>query len=587
MVRTSSNENKKVVSLTTGFSIRRNPNNTNNPYTLTVLTRPFDNYHKSRKQNIPDHEGTHKRFRIKNNKEDRNNENVEESIDNEPFTVENKDRSSENSLRRSSNEDEDIAVHSHPKSSNIYPKEVFKYSTEAVATTPSTTTTKYYLKTVIKRPAPFASPDDQKESSTENIIDTESLIESGLQNAKKLQYHSTTSINTDLSDWEHNTNIDNEWNKPVISPYRTLDNLRNNENQKEVKDYTTSTLSPTRFTTTESNPTHSSTKRPQQLFSSKPAYYSYKVDEDILPDHTTEIFSGKVKSVIKAFLNNFGGVSNNARGKEISSTVVPEEERVVNIGFQKKMLKHNNEEPGRHHIQRVHIISEPPTTKFLPSPDDTVSFTEKGFLSSSTRATTTTTTPLPSIISYPETTPMLEASTNNALRNIPAREYYESKFSNFVTENKRKIVRPETENSHKFQNFVKSEVSTEGNKYDNNLFENIESELPRLTKPTEAIKTMTETEPNRPIPVLNEIASTTSTTKSTTTYRGDVTSTTKSLSFPTRASRVNPAIKLAATNPGLGRRSYQSTKCSSDNSLQPNPKCNDIKYQRYIRRIIV
>ncbi|XP_073957750.1 chitin deacetylase-like 5 isoform X3 [Choristoneura fumiferana] len=576
VVRTSSNENKKVVSLTTGFSIRRNSNNTNNPYTLTVLTRPFDNYHKSRKQNIPDHEGKHKRFHIKNNKEDRNNENIEESIDNKPFIDKNKDESSESSLRRSSIEDEDIAIYTHPESSKTNLKEAFKYSTEEVATTP-TTTTKYYLKTVIKRPAPFASADDQNESSTENTIDTESLIESGLQNAKKMQHQLTTLISTDLSDWENNKRLENQWNKPAISPYRTLDNLRNNENQKDVIDYTTSTLSSTRYTTTEGSSTYSSTKRPQQLFSPKPAYYSYKVGDDVLPDHTTEIFSGKVKSVIKAFLNNFGGASNNGRGKEISSTVLPEEERVINIGFQKKMLKHNNEVPARHHIQRVHIISEPPTTKFLPSPDDTINFTERGFLSSSTRATTTTTTPSPPIFSYPETTPMLEAATNNALRNIPAREYYESKFSNLVTEHKRKVVRPETENTQKFLKIIEQEVSTEGNEYDNNLYENIENEL---TKSTEATKTLTETERNRPIPVLNEIASTTSTTKSTTTYRADVTSTTKSLSFPTRASRVNPAIKLAATNPGLGRRSYQSTKCSSDNSLQPNPKCNDIKYQR-------
>ncbi|CAH2050063.1 unnamed protein product, partial [Iphiclides podalirius] len=39
--------------------------------------------------------------------------------------------------------------------------------------------------------------------------------------------------------------------------------------------------------------------------------------------------------------------------------------------------------------------------------------------------------------------------------------------------------------------------------------------------------------------------------------------------------------QLAAANLGGGRRSYQSsTNCSSDNSLQANPKCNEIKYQR-------
>ncbi|XP_063617012.1 mucin-2 isoform X1 [Cydia splendana] len=578
VVKTSSNENKKVISLTTGFSIRRNPNNTNNPYTLTVLTRPFDNYHKSRKHISPEEKTKQQVTETKQVEL----ENVQKSVEYEPLIDEDNVGSSESSLRRSSIEE--VPVYSRPESR---PKLSYQFSREDYAT-PPTTTTKYYLKTVIKRPAPapFTYSNDQKESSTENTIDTEALIETGLRNVKNTQIQPTTPIDRDLTDWEHYERSSEQWNKPVVSPYRTLNNLRNNEEKNEAIDVTTSTASSTRYTTTQKD-ILSSTAKPQELFSSKPAYYSYKVDDVEVSDQTTEVFSGKVKSVIKAFLSNFGGASSTERVKQIVSTIAPQEEKVVNIGFQKKMLKYIDEKPVRHHIQRVHIITEQPTTRF--SPTTTPNYAQRDFVSTtsqsiSTRGTSTTTTPSASIFAYPETTrtPMLQTPSNNVLRNIPNREYSDSKFSsfnNYVTENTQTTVKPQPENSRKFLTIIE-EPSTQLTKIDSTFNNNIDNELTKLTKSTETTKTTTETERYRPAQVLNEIASTTSSTKSTTTYKVDVTPTKKSLSFPTRASRVNPAIKLAATNPGVGRRSYQSTKCSSDNSLQPNPKCNEIKYQR-------
>ncbi|XP_061708497.1 mucin-5AC isoform X2 [Cydia pomonella] len=581
VVNTSSNENKKVISLTTGFSIRRNPNNTNNPYTLTVLTRPFDNYQISRKHITPE-EKTKQQVT-----ETRHDElkNVQKPVEYEPLIDEDNVGSSESSLRRSSIE-EDIPVYSRTQSR---PKISYQYSREDFAT-PPTTTTKYYLKTVIRRPAPapFTYSNDQKESSTENTIDTEALIETGLQNVKNNQIQSTTPINRDLPDWDRYEKRNEQWNKPVVSPYRTLNNLRNNEEKNEAIDFTTSTASSTIYTTTQKVILRS-TAKPQELFSSKPAYYSYKVDDDEVSDQTTEVFSGKVKSVIKAFLSNFGGASSTERVKQIVSTIAPQEEKVVNIGFQKKMLKYIDDKPVRHQIQRVHIITEQPTTKFSPTTIGTPNYTQRDIVSTtsqliSTRGTSTTTTSASSIFAYPETTPtpMLQTPSNNVLRNIPNREYSDSKFSsfnNYVTENIQTTVKPQPENSRKFIQIIE-EPSTELTKIDSAFNNNIDNELTKLTKSTETTKTTTETEHYRQAPVLNEIASTTSSTKSTTTYKVDVTPTKKSLSFPTRASRVNPAIKLAATNPGVGRRSYQSTKCSSDNSLQPNPKCNEIKYQR-------
>ncbi|XP_047985575.1 uncharacterized protein LOC125225771 isoform X1 [Leguminivora glycinivorella] len=584
VVKTSSNENKKVVSLTTGFSIRRNPNNTNNPYTLTVLTRPFDNYQKSRKHITPEEKPKQEITATRHGEL----ENVHKSVEYESLLDEDNVGSSESSLRRSSVED-DIPVYTRPQSR---PKNSYQYSREDIVT-PPTTTTKYYLKTVIKRPAPapFTNINDQKESSTENTIDTEVLIETGLRNVKNTQIQSTTPINRDLRDWEHYERPNEQWNKPVVSPYRSLNNLRNNEEKNDAIDFTSSTASSTRYTTTQKAiSSSSSTARPDESYNSKPAYYSYKVDDDEVPDQTTEVFSGKVKSVIKAFLSNFGGASSPERVKQIVSTIAPQEEKVVNIGFQKKMLKFIDDKPVRHHIQRVHIITEEPTTRFSPSAIDTPNYNQRDFLSTTSQSiltrssSTTTTTPASSIFAYPETTPspMLQTSSNNVLRNIPNRVYSDSKFSsfnNYVTENTQTTIKPQPEDSRKFLKIIE-EPSTELTKIDNTFNNNIDNELTKLTKTTEITKTTTETEHYRPSPVLNEIASTTSSTKSTTTYKVDVTPTKKSLSFPTRASRVNPAIKLAATNPGVGRRSYQSTKCSSDNSLQPNPKCNEIKYQR-------
>ncbi|XP_026320215.1 uncharacterized protein LOC113230481 isoform X4 [Hyposmocoma kahamanoa] len=473
----SNQENeKKVVSLTTGFSIRRNPNNTHNPYTLTVITRPFDKYNNAQHQDAT-------KFSEKpvNTFSNEDISDRETSIQSQEDTIINSDLSSENSLRRKDSnsefvrEEEDQPIYVRP----VKPKLVVKQIKPRIKLTPTTSpsTTKYYLKTVIKRPAPFGANQESKEDSTENIINTDVLIETGLQNARtssNINFAVNDTVISNSPKWNQYSSSEEVFDKPTVSPYRALDNLRSVYDKKEVlQDYTTSTTSTTLYTTPA--PKNFIDRSVGTEEKTPKSYYSYRIVDEEIPDHTTEVLSGTVKNIIKAFLNN---------------------------------------------------IASP-----APRPRPVLGFTS--------------TTPFISTTRQPE-------------------DSYKS-----------------LENSQKFQNLLTDKPSTVQSLYDSVSYNNDDNEVTRPTKPIPEISiTPTEIEWNRPTNKIPEIATTTSTTKST-TVRVPLTSTTKSLSFPTRASRVNPAIKLAATNPGGGRRSYQSSsKCSSDNSLQANPKCNEIKYQR-------
>lgn len=608
VVQPINQNNKKVVSLTTGFSIRRNLNNTNNPYTLTVLTRPFDNFNQSHKTDNRLY-NKDKPIKLNSYNVQNNNDAREISIESQEDTIINAEgRSSESSMRRKdtsseivSDDDDDLPDFVRP----IKTKQTVRPRIKLASVPSTTATTKYYLKTVVKRPAPFSSNNDKSEDSTENVINTEALIDTGLQNVRekgKLNVHENGSIQSESPTWEQYEDSEEIWNKPIVSPYRTLNNLRNsyNRNENSVQDYTTSTTSTTRYTapsTTQREYVRNNVRK-EEISSSKPSYYSYRVEDDDIPDQTTEVFSGTVKNIIKAFFS-LGSTPKSQEAMQFTSTtpklttysttILPEE-KVVNIGYQKKPLKYVDEKPYRYNVKRLQIITEPTINRFISPSVETTSYTEREYNTgfSSTTPTTTTLSTManaPVEFSPPETTPLMqESSTTNDYRNSPVTDLYQSKFNRFITSTpKQATERPYNENSRKFQNIISQEPSSESNDRDKISYNIVDDEVTKLTKTnSEPTKTPTETEWDRPTnKIVSEIATTTSTTKST-TMKIETTSTTKSLSFPTRASRVNPAIKLAATNLGGGRRSYQSSsKCSSDNSLQANPKCNEIKYQRY------
>lgn len=593
----SNGESKKtVVSLTTGFSIRRNPNNTNNPYTLTVITRPFDEYN-----NAQHHAAIKFSEKSVNTFSNEDISGREIPIQSQEDTIINPDFSSESILRRkdsssefvSKEEDQPIFVR------HVKPKLIVKETKPRIKLVPtsSPSTTKYYLKTVIKRPAPFGANQESKEDSTENTINTDVLIETGLQNVRtngNVNVAVKDTVNTKSPKWDQYSSGP-LFEKPTVSPYRALDNLRSVYDKKEVlQDYTTSTTSTTLYTTPA--PKNFINKNVDTEERTPKSYYSYRVVDEEIPDHTTEVLSGTVKNIIKAFLNNVVSPASRPRPTlgftsttPLISTTRQPEEKVVNIGFQKKIPTYADEKPVRNSIKRLQIITEPVPPRFVSPSIDILHISDRDNDNrqdfSSTTSTTTTTVRNPIVYQNPIATPSIEQSSiESALHNVPGKLPVQSKFNIFI------INKPEPsadshkslENSRKFQNLLTDKPSTVQSLYDSISYNNDDNEVTRPTKPNSEISiTPTEIEWNRPTNKIPGIATTTSTTKST-TARVPLTSTAKSLSFPTRASRVNPAIKLAATNPGGGRRSYQSSsKCSSDNSLQANPKCNEIKYQRY------
>lgn len=577
--------NKKVVSLTTGFSIRRNLNNSNNPYTLTVISRPFDSYNRSKNTN--NSENNKNKPVSSNPYYDGESASKEVSIESQEDTIINtEEQFSESSMRRNdgSHEIEESIKPIHIRPSRT--KTIFKPRTKIVPPPSTTSTTKYYLKSVIKRPAPFSSNNEQTEDSTENAINTEALIEAGLQNSRGNSYYNLHANNLQQDNLKSDKS-EATWNEPTISPYRTLDNLRNNYNRKEklAQDYSMTTTSTTRPTTqpTTKNYARQNVKT-DELTPNKASYYSYRVLDEEIPDHTEdhEVFSGTVKNIIKTFFDNI--VSTPKPTEQYSTprlvTTLPPEEKTVNIGFYKKPLKYIDEQPLRSNIKRVQIITEPTVSRYVSPKVDVINFSERNSdqVKAFSLTTSTSTMPTSVVFSNPETTPDTRETIN--------RETYQSKFNAFVTNkaeigSERGFKNEPEEISRKFQKII---VSGEPSS-DQISINNVENEVTKLTRiDSEPTKAPIEHEWNRPTnKAVSEIATTTSTTKSTTTtIKTESTSTTKSLSFPTRASRVNPAIKLAATTLGGGRRSYQSSsKCSSDNSLQANPKCNEIKYQRY------
>lgn len=592
-VSSNPDNKKKVLSLTTGFSIRRNPNNTNNPYTLTVITRPFDKYYNPQHSNASNFNK-----RPVNAFSNEEISSLESSIESQEDTIINPDPSSESSRRRKDSssefvsEEDDEPIYVRP----VKPKLNVKQTKIKLPPTSTPTTTKYYLKTVIKRPAPFGTNEDSKEDSTENTINTDVLIETGLQNVRangNLNYKLNDTVNRNPPTWNQYGSSKETFKKPTVSPYSALDNLRSVYDKKEVlQDYTTSTTSTTLYTTPA--PKEFRNKYVTTEGRVPKSYYSYSVVDEEIPDHTTEVLSGTVKNIIKAFLNKIVSPAPRPRPVLSFTSTTPlisrqPEEKVVNIGYQKKTPVYADEKPLRNNVKRLQIITEPSPTRYVSSSIDSLRFPERDdnrqdFSSTTTTAKSTTNTPF--VSHNPLTTPFYkESSIDDGFHNTPAKLPQQSKFNIFV------INKPEpsedfdksSENSRKFQNLLTDKPSTVQSLYNSVSYSNDDNEVTRPTKPNSEISvTPTEIEWNGPTNKIPEIATTTSMTKPTTTVRVPLTSTTKSISFPTRASRVNPAIKLAATNPGGGRRSYQSSsKCSSDNSLQANPKCNEIKYQRY------
>lgn len=563
----SAQNSKKIVSLTSGFSIRRNPNNTNNPYTLTVLTRPFEDYDKARRT-YPENDSNRNK---QTNRFNSNTENVKKSVAFQPQFNQNSQKITGTFTQRKDvspeivNED-DIPIYVRPNRVKTTSAPKILYTTPYPTTKG---TTKYYIKSATRQTTPFSLNNAPPVGSTENNINTDVIIDSDLQNTKTLETSSILLNSTikESSQEEPNDVTVKSWNQPVVSPYRTLDNLRTSYNNKDelIQGYSTST----------------STRRPVEIVSDKarrgPSYYSYRVIDEDVPDQTTEIFSGKVKNVIKAFFNNFVSTPTPKRVTQFPSTTLKmtTTEKVINIGHQKKTYSYVQEKSQQvNNIKHVQVMTEPTVNSLVSPSDDPLGFINKNTplyneFSSSTLPSYSNKKTSYVVTSSPTTPMMLESTTINEFRhNVPEKQSHESKFASLITN------KPDIENSRKFQKIITQEVSTESNKRDGIFYDSGDDEL---TTPLKMNLETTNT--------ANEIASTTSTTKSTVTVKNDLTSTTKSLSFPTRASRVNPAIKLAATNPGGGRRSYQSTtKCSSDNSLQANPKCNEIKYQRYITR---
>lgn len=590
--KSNGNNNKKVVSLTSGFSIRRS-NNTNNPYTLTVLSRPLEDFDNARK---PNSRGSSRHVQSKTYYYDTSSSSRDTSEEPVYETSSKYDSSSDRSMRRNdfgpdvSEDDDDIPVYVRPTSRARTVKPRIR------TTTSPTTSTKYYIKSVNTRPTPFASANNQEiVDSTENIINTEALIEAGLQNARSNEV-SSVAPNDTLDEQPSTSEYDRSqytWNEPAVSPFKTLDNLRNTyktTDASNTRSYTTSTTSTTVSTTTTRRSSRNRNTKKEKNSRSKPSYYSYRLEDEVVPDQTTEIFNGKVKTVIKAFLNNFVSSPAPQLVEEFSSTTTTtpkpttplqrDDDEVVNIGYQKKPLKFVDEKPLRSNFKHIKIITEPSVNRYVSPSIESISESEnesedKDFPSTTTTMATMSSTPF-TYANLPTSSTPIQSSTNG-FRNEPInRDSYQSKFSSLVTS------KPINEGSRKFQNIINDVPTTEPTVEDVEIPDEVEVVKPTLSI-TDDFKITPEAENLRINKVESEIASTTSTTKSTTTLKFEpTTSTTKSISFPTRASRVNPAIKLAATNPGGGRRSYQSSsKCSSDNSLQANPKCNEIKYQRY------
>nr|XP_026497041.1 uncharacterized protein LOC113401365 isoform X3 [Vanessa tameamea] len=566
----SNEKTKKMFSLSTGFSFRRNVNNTKNPYTLTLISKPFDEYSTSRTKNnrINNNKKQHiQRFHY-DTSNDGNSEKHKKIIAtyDDRSTLRRKDISSE-----ANNNDDDISIYSTPSVQKFTSRTRIRTST-----TPTTVDTKYYLKTILKRPV---SNDD----STENSINTEALLERNSHNVTDDHDLNLNAYPVEDSDNWKQIDFSDNYNEPIISPYKTLDNLRNtervpSENVRQDIDAMSTISSTTKryFSTTPKLDTFEQSK---PNLSRKPSYYLYHVEDEVMADQTTEVLNGKVKSVIKSFISNFPS-SSTSRHVEYTSTTPQTDDKVINIESQR--IKHFPvEQPFRSHLQQLKVITESNMIRYVSPTGETITFTGPNRDTNNDYSSST----MPTIYSTSQR-PLVDIETEAGLIDtVPSPDYvsekgiYQSKFSTFAK------GKSDIEKSRKYQSIINIEESPNDNikiKSHENT-DNIDV-TPIVVVSSENVKAQTETEHPRLVnDYISDIASTTSTTKSTTTLKAvtETKPTTKSVSFPTRASRINPAIKLAAANLGGGRRSYQSSSnCSSDNSLQVNPKCNEIKYQR-------
>ncbi|XP_045491546.1 uncharacterized protein LOC123691260 isoform X4 [Colias croceus] len=557
LVHSDSNKtNKKMISLTTGFSIRRNINDTNNPYTVTMHTQPFVSQN-TRNSDTKKHDIQRYYYYDLN----KNSDTLKKDDD-----VFNNDQSPTTRRNDACLDVEEITKYKKPI---IKVTSTSKPRIRINTTPPPTDSTKYYLKTILKRPALQLNKFVNIDQSTENNIKTDEPVESELEDIKNDYIFSPLESSTEKINDQLYTANNRQWDKPVISPYETLNNLRNKDTEQDV-DYL-STSSSTSTTTTTIAPRQYLERYVTEKHSPrKSSYYTYRVADDDVLDQTTEMFNGRVKNIIKTFFNSLQSTPSIETSSPFSSS--PRNEETVNIGFQKKKVKYSDEKPVRNNIKYVQIITEPVTLAEIAPTYTTIAEVvkeaEDPFLTTSTLNPTTTLVQLPQDQQTPPT--ILESSTVNDIVNIQKPTTFESKFSKLVTN------KPHTEKSHKYSKIITKEPTTV---YPNSSLSNENEPTSELNNPTD----ISSTTPDdlQPI-VVSDIASTTSTTKSTTTIKTeyDLTSTKSTLPFPTRVSRVNPAIKLAAKNLGGGRRSYQSSNCSTDNRLQANPKCNEIKYQR-------
>nr|XP_032529041.1 uncharacterized protein LOC116779016 isoform X4 [Danaus plexippus plexippus] len=561
--------NKKMISLTTGFSIRRNVNNTKNPYTLTIISKPFENNSSVATKNT----------RVKNNKK--------HSIQRLYYDINEKDVTQteiNKGLRngeQASEEVDIVNIASHQKE-NDFEGPADNYMSSSVRTptyrprirfsnsaTPTTTT----KEEVFKRPV--------SESTTSSISPktfTDSRLDRANENSENKHYvDSNKSQGFKQVDYIIQDE-DLKYKYPIVSPYKTLDNLRNTGRDYLSRDDKIDIPSSTMSTGTSSLRSVTTTSS-DRVTRKKPSYYLYNIKDDE-NEQTTEIYKSGVKQKNRILFKDAHSSTPKIVEFISPSTTLETNEEVVNIGFKNKKQNASVQKPSRNSFKHVSILTEPSVLRNIsPSVDNpTTVINHVPELKYDSVQTANPTISLSSEI------PMMDAATEGAFRDIIPNIDYElttkshslkSKFSSLMN----KGSRDEEPRSHKFKKIIETEIKP----VDSNIDHYSERSNSNLETNIDSKDLTTETQIRLTNDFVNDIASTTSTTKSTTTFKIDVENkqTSKSLSYPTRASRINPAIKLAAASVGGGRRSYQSpSNCSSDNSLQVNPKCNEIKYPR-------
>ncbi|GBP42083.1 hypothetical protein EVAR_29438_1 [Eumeta japonica] len=571
-------EKKNAVSFTTGFSIRRDGNDdNNNTYTLTVITRPFQNSdgNNSKTEGLKtNHQTKINRFYYKTEDEGYVNptrKRVDKTLleSDEKYTQAPLIRRTDSQSVYNARED-DFPRNLNLKQSNTREqKNKRRRIKNYVSTTTVSSTTvddsnvhKYYLKTVLRRPAPF---------STDNSGNPDNFVEKTLEDARNNDFTDNQEIPEILQEFSEEKDFtikkNSEQRELPVSPYKSLNNLRN--------DYITQ-------------------RRPQQDFPTTRSYYnfsnkeeSYKNNREVTTQNlrrrnennyiegTTEVFSTATQRLINVLLNNFTNASNQVTSSyprtyvtttSTTTTSVPP----VNIADYKQTSKYNDD----------YSISK---TNFR-----TLETTSENHLQEKVHSQLEIDSSAP-LVEKSEKSPHIFDDSRNP---FVSRDNYENEKDNITnldfnepqyivnTEIKKDALASINQKTKELSNPVlidynDKEVDISYNKIDYEAAKPVE---PFISTPSKD-DLKPDFDDNTDLTTSTEnfrLATTELTTRSTIT----TTTTLKSISFPTRPSRVNPAIKMAAANPGGGRRSYQSSKCSSDNSLQANPKCNEIKYQR-------